>query len=377
MKISLSLAFILAATALVQKPVLSQPDMVWGRIKTQQDKKTGYDHSKWMEQTLQPLTSNKTLQDIVIPGAHDAGMSVLTATGGEQPGTINECNTLTQKINIAQQLNEGIRMFDLRAGTFQNRLYSKHCASDCMQEAIGGGYGEALSSIAAGIHDFLQKNRQEIVLLSFSHFCEKETPVKNLKDSLLDKIGREFVYAATTEKIGSVPLHQLAGKVIISFETENSQDKYFPTCAIANQSNAFVNFKREYAATNDLKQLLAKEKLFFQSFTAAVQKNDIIRLDWQLTQSADEASTICNDFQDEKLSPIVNGAILLANVIKKNKSIIDHSLDGNKHLTGAVKGWIEDGTINKNNKPNILYVDVAGKWITDYCIELNGTELYK
>lgn len=337
---------------------------------------SNYNPATWMQEILQPLTSKKTLQDIVIPGAHDAGMSVLTAPGGQQPGTINECNTLTQTLNIAQQLNAGIRMFDLRAGTYQNRLYSKHCASDCMAEAIGGGYGEMLYSVSIAVKKFLQKNKEEIILLSFSHFCEKETPAAALKDSLLMLIGKELVYTNNSDAVGNVPLSELAGKVIISFETENNKDKNFPNCSIADRSSAFMNFKRMYAATNDIKMLLQKEKAFFNSITD-VHRNDIVRLDWQLTQGSSEAPVICNEFENDKLSPLVNGAMLLVNVIQNNKSIIDHSIEGNQYLPAAINGWIEDGTIHKKNKPHILYVDVAGAWITDYCIDLNKTDLYR
>jgi hypothetical protein len=338
---------------------------------------SSYTPTRWMEQLLHPRTSNKTLKDIVIPGAHDAGMSVLTATGGQQAGTINECNTLTQQLNIGQQLNAGIRMFDLRVGTYNGSLFTKHCASDCMADAIGGGYGESVQSICKAIRQFLIKNLQEIVVLSFSHFCEKETTMTALKNSLLQLIGKELVYVADAASIGAVPLSKLAGKVVLSFETEKNDDKYFPNCSIADQSATFINFRRAYAATNDIKKLVATEADFFKQVDAGVAQNDLVRLDWQLTQSASEAPTICNDFQSDKLSPLVNGAMLLANVIKKNKSIIDHSLDGNKYLPITLDKWIEEGTVHKKNRPNILYVDVAGTWITDYCIDLNLSELYR
>ncbi|MEO6316591.1 MAG: hypothetical protein ABIU63_02590 [Chitinophagaceae bacterium] len=337
---------------------------------------SNYDPASWMQQVIDPLKSKRTLQDIVIPGAHDAGMSVLNGVGGQQSGTINSCNTLTQKLNIEQQLNAGIRMFDLRAGTYQKQLHAKHCASDCMQDAIGGGYGEKLRDVADGIRRFLQKNKQEIILVTFSHFCEKETPTAGLKDTLLTRIGKDLVFSNTAAAIGDVPLNQLAGKVIITFETTDNDDKYFGSCSIASESKAFVNFKREYAATNDIKLLLQKEKTFFTA-AGQLRKNDLVRLDWQLTQSTDEAPMICNDFQDEKISPVVNGVMLLANVVRKHKSIIDHSLDGNRYLPATIDDWIKDGTITKKNKPHILYVDVAGAWITDYCIDLNKTALYQ
>lgn len=337
---------------------------------------SAYQPARWMEQVLQPRTSNKTLKDIVIPGSHDAGMSVLTATGGQQKGTINECNTLTQKLNIENQLNGGVRMFDLRIGTFNKMLYTKHCSSDCMDEALGGGFGERLYPIATAIKKFLQSNPQEIVMATFSHFCEKETPLAGLKDSLIQWIGQDHIYVADKTTIGDVPLRELAGKAILSFEIPDQKDHRFPGCSIADTSTAFINFRRAYAATNKMNELIEKEKRFFISLNNTLNKNDLVRLDWQITQSADEAPVICNEFQDEKINPLVNGVMLLANVIRKNKSIIDHSIEGNKWLPVKLNEWINEGIINRQNKPNIVYVDVAGAWITDYCIDLMRTNLY-
>jgi hypothetical protein len=63
-------------------------------------------------------------------------------------------------------------------------------------------------------------------------------------------------------------------------------------------------------------------------------------------------------------------------MIRKNKSIRDLALYGNKSLPLKLKEWVANGTINKKNKPNILYVDMAGAWITDYCVELNKSAVY-
>lgn len=336
-----------------------------------------YNTAKWMEQFLRPEKSNLNLKDIVFPGSHDAGMSILTATGGQQKGTINACNTLTQLITIEQQLQQGIRMFDLRVGAYNKMLYTKHAASDCMEDAIGGGYGERLKTVAEGLKKFLQENKQEVVLISFSHFCEKEAPLAQLQDSLLNWIGTEHIYQNTAATISDVPLKQLAGKVILSFEIPGWNNPLFPRCDMTDTSNAFINFRRAYASTNDMNKLLQTELDFFNKLKIGVAKNDLIRLDWQITQSADEASAICNDFQDEKLNPIVNGAILLANMIRKNKSIIDHAKIANLQLPVKINEWITNKTINHRNRPNIIYVDVAGTWATDYCVSLLQTPLYQ
>ena len=51
----------------------------------------------------------QALQQLALPGSHDAGMS--TFTGGR--GAV-ACNSVTQSLDIGQQLALGVRYFDLR-----------------------------------------------------------------------------------------------------------------------------------------------------------------------------------------------------------------------------------------------------------------------
>ncbi|HTI93529.1 MAG TPA: phosphatidylinositol-specific phospholipase C domain-containing protein [Puia sp.] len=339
-----------------------------------------YNPARWMEESLYPAKAAYSLKDIALPGAHDAGMSVLTATGGQQSGTINECNTLTQTQNIKAQLNAGIRMFDLRIGTYNKALYTKHCSSDCMADAIGGGYGERLGEILSAIKDFLTTNKKEALLLSFSHFCEKEASASQVARYIIDTLGQDLIFANKGKKLDDIKLEELAGKVIIVFEQYATSDKLklIDSCSIAASSGCFINFRREYAATNLLNDLLQKEHTFFTGLSASKPgHNDLVRLDWQLTQSSDEAAMICNDFQSENINPLINGAMLLTNALRNHHSIKDLSLTGNRSVLPQLNRWLADGTINKLNKPNILYVDVAGGWITDYCIQLNDNPLYQ
>jgi len=335
-----------------------------------------YNPASWMQDVLFNSKGDYTLKDIVIPGSHDAGMSVLTAAAGLQSQTINECNTLTQTQSIGKQLNAGMRMFDLRIGSYKNVLHTKHCSSDCMAEAVGGGYGEKLHTILTDLKSFLKKNTREIIILNFSHFCEKETPNKDLVDTIVQTLGIDLVYRSAGKNISDVKLNELAGKVVVLFERYVHPGKIVDSSAIADASDAFINWRREYAATNDLNKLASAEERFFTLLKNGVRQNDLIRLDWQLTQSPDEAALICNDFQSDKTSPIINGAMFLTNLIRKNKSIIDLSLKGNNYLPAKVNEWLANGTITKSNKPNVLYVDVAGTWITDYCVDLNNHSVY-
>lgn len=332
-----------------------------------------YDPASWMGTVLLPGRMEQTLQDIVIPGSHDAGMSVLTAAGGQQKGTINECNTLTQVLPISKQLQAGIRMFDLRVGVYNGLLYTKHASSDCMEYALGGGYGEPLKDVILGLKNFLQTNNREIVLLTFSHFCDQEITMPNLADSILAMLGRDLVFRKKeNEQLHEVKLKDLAGKAVLNFEVYKDPENYINTGTIARRSDAFINFVREYASTNDLKRLLVKEKNFFQSLKDGVKRNDLVRLDWQLTQSADEAAMSCNAFQSENAGVLLNTTILLINKINKHKSILNLARMANSVLVAKMREWMDEGTVNAKNKPNILYVDDAGTWITDYCVWLNS-----
>ncbi|MBN9295725.1 MAG: hypothetical protein J0I41_01885 [Filimonas sp.] len=337
---------------------------------------SGYNPSSWMQDILLPTKGHYTLRDIVIPGSHDAGMSVLNGIGGTVSTSINDCNTLTQTISIGKQLNAGIRMFDLRAGMYKNYLYTKHFSSDCLDQAAGGGYGERLYDVLTDVKQFMERNKGEIVILGFSHFCEADVPTKNIADFIVQVLGEQLIWKEKGS-LDQIPLQKLAGKVIVVFE-----DKAFPelgvaSCFTGTESNTFMNFKREYAATNDLNKLLAAEEGFFNRWKGGVKNNDLIRLDWQLTQSTDEAAMICNDFQSQSNGAVLNGTMLLVKVLRKYQSIRDMAAKGNKMLVPKVTEWIGNGTINKLNKPNVLYVDVAGEWITDFCIDLNKGKLYE
>ncbi|WP_343669282.1 hypothetical protein [Chitinophaga sp.] len=335
-----------------------------------------YNPASWIGDLLYPEKAGYSLRDIVIPGSHDAGMSVLNGVGGKGSKSINECNTLTQKLNIEKQLYAGIRMFDLRIDSYNGELYTKHASSDCMEDAMGGGWGEKLSDILKATRSFLSANSKEFVILNFCHFCERHISIEEQARFITDMLGREHIYYSQGGKLEDAKLEDLAGKAVILFENYSYPELKVDSGTMVSSSKAFINYRREYAATNDLDRLLAAQQAFFKRLKGDVKENDLIRLDWQLTEASSEAAMICNDFQSEKANPLVDGALLLTNVIAHHKSIIDLSLTGNRYLIPKVMEWIEDGTIDKENKPNILYVDVSGNWITDFCIDLNHMLLY-
>ena len=339
---------------------------------------TNYNPASWTGDLLLPTRKNYSLKDVVIPGSHDAGMSVLTGVGGKGEKTINECNTLTQVQSIEKQLNSGIRMFDLRIDQRKGELYTKHAPSDCMDDAIAGGYGEKLSVVLKAVRKFLDTNKNEFVILSFCHFCTKNSSLAEQAKTITTILGNEKVFNANGKKLQDIRLSDLSGKALVTFENYSFPDMNVAANSMTEvESKAFMNYRREYAATNQVSKLLTAQQAFFTRLNGAVHPHDLVRLDWQLTESSEEAVFVCNDFQSENANPLIDGVILLANTVKKNKSVRELALIGSRYLPSKVMEWIAEKTITKENKPNIIYVDVAGNWITEFCITLNQEAIYK
>ncbi|WP_421940627.1 phosphatidylinositol-specific phospholipase C domain-containing protein [Pedobacter sp.] len=335
-----------------------------------------YNPAHWIKDFLLPNKGNYTLKEIVIPGSHDAGMSVLSSAGGKNLSIINECNTLTQVQNIRGQLQSGIRMFDLRLDLYKGELYTKHAPSDCMEDAIAGGYGEKLSSALLSVKQFLKENDREFVILSFCHFCDRKISVAQQADSIEKWLGKDLFFESQGKVLKDITLNDLSGKVLVTFENYSFPDKSVILNTLVKKSGAFINYKRAYAASNDLNKLLLAQQSFFSNIKDSVNANDLVRLDWQLTEAGQEAAFVCNDFQSPKSNPLMDGAKLLLNSIKKNKSIIELARTGNQVLVENLDKWLNEGLINKASFPNILYVDVSGNWITDYSILLNEHPIY-
>lgn len=339
---------------------------------------TKYNPASWIGDLLLPSRKNYSLKDIVIPGSHDAGMSMLTGVGGKGENTINECNTLTQVLTIEKQLNAGIRMFDLRIDQKKGEFYTKHAPADCMEDAIAGGYGEKLSVVLQSVKDFLDTNKGEFVILSFCHFCTKTSSLADQAKTITEALGEEKLFRTNGKKLPDITLGDLAGKVLLTFENYSFPEIYVAANSMTeSKSEEFINYRREYAATNQITLLVKAQRAFFTQLKEDVQPNDLVRLDWQLTQASQEAVLVCNEFQSKNTNPLIDSFILLTNTLKKNKSIRELAFMGNRYLSGKIVEWIEDKTIVNKNKPNILYVDIAGTWITEFCIALNRESIYQ
>lgn len=147
----------------------------------------------WMSDSA-AILGKKSLNEIVLPGAHDAGTYAIdtSKTSGIRLGGGNESSpdnkqvkkilsfgpvfsnwAKTQERTMAQMLDDGIRYFDLRVCVdARGVLMTCH-----------GLYGASVESMLDELAAFLRRNPREVVLLGFNHFWDREFQISKDKKS--------------------------------------------------------------------------------------------------------------------------------------------------------------------------------------------------
>lgn len=151
-----------------------------------------YAQVAWMSDNA-AILGKKQLNEIALPGAHDAGTFAITAsksTGiglGDSDGLSSPDNkkvkrflsvgsvfndwAKTQERSTAEMLNDGIRYFDIRV-CVDNKGVLMTCH---------GLYGASVASMLDDVKAFTDKNPRELVLLGFNHFWERSFQIERDK----------------------------------------------------------------------------------------------------------------------------------------------------------------------------------------------------
>ncbi len=208
-------------------------------------------YSDWMHQfnTANSSFFQKTLSQICLAGAHDAGMSMLH----KSTSLSNECNTQTQSHNIGDQLKYGVRYFDLRPAIWSSDKQTIYMGHFSDWPALGeeGSTGESLSNVLSAIANFMNNdtNGGEIVVLKFSHFISQDGSgfTNALLTSLISLINTaigDYMYTNTNSSVnlGNVKLQDIinSGKRVICLFTATDTPDDGNTFT-SSQMNAVIN----------------------------------------------------------------------------------------------------------------------------------------
>lgn len=207
-----------------EKNIFQDVEETFSKYKTYQTK-------NWMEANKETL-NKKPLCQIVLPGAHDAGAYGFNRKSKvvDLPEFIGEVRKVvkwlpgdgfltkwskTQKLTISDQLNAGVRYFDLRVSQDENKkFYLYH-----------GLQGPNLEPILQTFHNFLNDNKGEILILDMSHFFHVS------HDELLKLINKYLVkFCATKNDINnSVTYEELVIKnkrCLLYYDKKDFSQKY-------------------------------------------------------------------------------------------------------------------------------------------------------
>ena len=211
------------------------------------------------------LGLDKQLNEIVFAGSHDAGVK----QGG--------ANTRTQDLNILEQANVGVRLFDLRVaaaatglvGTSGHKiveLKAYHASKSLVKNETklrevsggqglggqarniertklkGGGFGTSLPTMLTHAKDFVRKNPEEFLLLKFDKCynwsCIAQQCVNILEDTIYSAPGNLNVKT----------LRQLRGRVIVLFSQEGLQAARNDGWGVGDGILGWTNIKKDGGA---------------------------------------------------------------------------------------------------------------------------------
>ena len=152
-----------------------------------------YAQATWMGDNASIL-GRKRLNEIALPGAHDAGtFAIAPAKGtdillGKGDGISSPDNhktkqllsvtglfskwAKTQERTTAEMLEDGIRYFDVRVCVNEKRVLM----------TCHGLYGASVESIIEDVKLFTAKNPREIIILGFNHFWDREYQIELNKE---------------------------------------------------------------------------------------------------------------------------------------------------------------------------------------------------
>ncbi|MBC6993318.1 hypothetical protein QWY85_19380 [Neolewinella lacunae] len=310
------------------------------------------DRANWMHNNFLDVS----LKNMVIPGAHDAGMYTT-----HNCTVASEDSTKTQSKNFADMLQSGIRYFDIRPSrSLNNTFYCYHSTAGM------GCYGASISDILNDVSAFLRQSK-EVVILKFSHYdfpggnsdkWDLEREVSSALSGMLlspsDKQGR--IANMTLRQILGNSTNGIAIPVFLPYSSSDSSADYSGLYTYAdydpshnNATAADLVVYDKYSDDNSLNDM-RKDQLH-KLHSSSNHGGDLFLLSWTLTQQIFEGMT----FHFDQL----------------NSSIEDFAKLANSTCTQVLSDQQQTQQITTSKLPNVVYVDFCDNFVTDICVWLN------
>lgn len=317
---------------------------------TSSNARTGSSNSNWMSNLIKE-NPGKTIRliDISVPGSHDADMYVL-----QDCALANACNTQTQYLNMKDQLEAGLRMFDIRPIWYKGKYYTQH-ATDCNGL---GCKGDIMDNILTQTKDFLDTH-PELVFLEMSHFCGLAPDDASFLAFVRSKLGDRIYKETTSSTIpfckrpltDFIPTSEKTGKVVLIFE--GIADSHANRAA-GMFTGAILPTYGGWTDDDNFPEMRKNQLNNFNSYVNDSTK--LFQFSWQITQNSTQAIT-CT------LSP---------NTATSIKTAAQYA---NEQLPLIADSLIASNEIRKGKIPNVIFVDFADNFVTNLCLKLSRLNL--
>lgn len=295
------------------------------------------DTTSWMSQ----LADSTPLDNIIMPGSHDAGMSDLS-----------HCNpfvgagpyTQTQGTNVGGQLHYGSRYFDIRVDYDYGQLVTYH------RTGAHGCNGQSLKSVLDQAVDFLNANSGETLILKFSHIRDygsdhnpAETKEK-INTLLNDYSASMYTNTDANVNIAKVNLGDTRGKMILVFDyseyIDPSTGRFRYTDGNTPPSSGYnIVVHDQYSDTDDYSTMSTDQIAQLNQY-GGLGQGFFFLLSWTLTSN------------NPPFSPSIQSLAATAN----------------NNLPNALYQQI---MVDKGAKPNIVYIDFVNATTTQSVILYN------
>lgn len=283
------------------------------------------------------LPASATLNNVVMPGSHDAGMSELRhcSVGA------SDANTQTQQLDVRGQLEAGSRYFDVRVDFDHDQLVTYH------RTGALGCNGQAFEAVLKQITAFLQQYKTETAILKLSHVRDdSSTTKKKVEEMLLSSPFAPYLYkTGDGANLAQVSLGKAAGKLIVVLDYADGvnppnglfryRDGFVATDKVCSYRGLNVTVCDLYSGTDSYKTMSNDQIGKWDSY-AGLGRDYLFLLSWTLTA----------------------GAL---------GSIRDLAREANGHLPNVLRNQIEA----RRGKPNIVYVDFINVETARAIIECN------
>lgn len=320
------------------------------------------DSSNWMSDALAHW-GNRPLHRLVLPASHHSGLyQIADSVPDAEHGGPNACIMRRQTGTILDQLEAGIRFFDIRPVLWHDTFHTGHYRR--ATPGYEGCNGTTLNQFFAQVAAFL-RDTDELVVLKFSHSFNRDTgrpgfdaaAFARLFDLIAGTLG-PHIFALEDDSAGlaRLPLQYYLngrGRVLCVFAAlpgglRDPARGIFSVAAMPETGD--LKILRKAPRCHELRELRGQRKRALAD--APNHGTHLYQLAWTLTLTP-EQDAACRAGRTDATSAL------------------DLAAQANSALQQTLEDWIDEGVLTGAMLPNLICVDAAAEFCLQTALYLN------